>query len=49
VLGLSEPKVRAAMHYHSAYPDEVDAEIVLADHESRAAEAAWLREQRLLA
>jgi len=49
VLGLAEAKVRAAMHYYSAYPEEIDAEIAQADEESAAAEAAWQAEQRLLA
>jgi hypothetical protein len=49
VLGLPESKVRAAMHYYSAYPDEMDAEVARADAESAAAEAAWQAEQRLLA
>jgi hypothetical protein len=47
-LGLSEAQVRIAMHYYSAYPEEVDAEIAQADEESLAAEAAWVAEQRLL-
>jgi len=34
---------------YSAYPDEIEDEISQADEESRAAEAAWLAEQRLLA
>jgi hypothetical protein len=49
VLGLSEAQVRTAMHYYSAHPDEVDAEVAQADEESLAAETAWLAEQRLLA
>jgi hypothetical protein len=49
VLRLGETQVRIAMHYYSAYPDEIDDEINQADEESRAAEAAWLAEQRLLA
>ena len=49
VLGLSEAKVRIAMHYYSAHPDEIDEEIAQADEESQAAETAWLAEQRLLA
>jgi hypothetical protein len=47
-LGLSEAQVRIAMHYYSAYPEEVDGEIAQADEESLAAEAAWVAEQRLL-
>jgi hypothetical protein len=49
MLGLTEAKVRAAIHYYSAYPAEIDAEIAQADDESRAAEAAWEAEERLLA
>jgi len=49
VLGLAEAKVRTAMHYYSAYPEEIDAEVAQADEESTAAEASWEAEQRLLA
>lgn len=49
MLRLTEAQVRIAMHYYSAHADEVDDEIVQADEESRAAEAAWRAEQRLLA
>jgi hypothetical protein len=49
VLGLPEDRVRIAMHYYSAYPDEIEAEIAQADEASRAAEAAWRAEQQLLA
>lgn len=49
VLALAEAKIRTAMHYYSAYPEEIDAEISQADAESEAAEAAWQTEQRLLA
>ncbi len=49
MLGLPEARVRTAIHYHSAYPGEIDAEIAQADDASRAAEAAWEAEQRLLA
>ncbi len=49
VLALAEAKVRVAMHYYAAYPDEIDAEIRDADDASAAAEAAWQAEQRLLA
>ncbi len=34
------------MHYYSAFQDEIDDEIVQADEESRAAEAAWRAEQQ---
>jgi hypothetical protein len=49
VLSLSEAQVRIAMHYYSAYPEEIEEEVAQADEESRAAETAWLAEQRLLA
>jgi hypothetical protein len=49
MLNLPASRIRAAMHYYAAYPDEIDAEIEQADAESRAAEAAWETEQRLLA
>jgi hypothetical protein len=49
VLELTEARVRTALHYYSAYPEEIDGEIVQADEESRTAEAAWEAEQRLLA
>jgi hypothetical protein len=49
VLRLTEAQVRVAMHYYSAYPDEIGDEITQADEESLAGEAAWLAEQRLLA
>jgi hypothetical protein len=48
MLRLTGSQVRIAMHYHSAYPDEIDDEITQADEESRAAEAAWQTEQRRL-
>jgi hypothetical protein len=49
MLRLTDAQVRIAMHYYSAYPDEIDEEIAQADEESQAAEAAWRAEQRLLA
>lgn len=49
LLALPEARVRAAMHYYAAYPNEVDAEIDEADRTSVAREAAWESEQRLLA
>jgi hypothetical protein len=49
VLSLPESRVRIAMHYHLAHPEEIEAEIAQADEESRAAEAACEAEQRLLA
>lgn len=49
VLVLPESRVRTAMHYYSAYSDEIDAEIAQAEEASTAAERAWQAEQRLLA
>lgn len=49
LLALSEAAVRVALHYYSAYPEEITAEIDEADDASGRAEAAWLAEQRLLA
>jgi hypothetical protein len=49
MMRLTEAQVRIAMHYYSAYPDEIEEEITQADEESQAAEAAWQAEQRLLA
>ncbi len=49
VLALPEARVRAALHYYAAYPDEIDTEIGEADRVSAAAEQAWRTEQRLLA
>lgn len=48
-LDLSAAKVRAAMHYYSAYADEIAAEIAEADRASAEAEVAWRAEQQLLA
>ncbi len=45
MLRLTEGQVWIAMHYYSAYPDEIDDEIAQADDESEAAEAAWQAEQ----
>ena len=49
LLSLPPDQVRIALRYYGAYPDEIDAEVALADTESRAAEAAWEAQQRLLA
>jgi hypothetical protein len=48
-LALSETRVRVAMHYYSAYPEEILRETTDADDASAAAEVAWQTEQRLLA
>ncbi len=49
MLNLPVERVRLALRYYGAYPDEIDAEMATADDESRAAEEAWQAEQRLLA
>lgn len=49
MLNLPVERVRLALRYYGAYPDEIDAEMAMADEESRAAEEAWRAEQRLLA
>lgn len=49
LLRLPPQRVHAALSYYAAFPDEIDAEVTQAEDESRAAEAAWLVEQRLLA
>jgi hypothetical protein len=49
LLNLPPERIRLALRYYGAYPDEIDAEVALADEESRAAEAAWQAERRLLA
>lgn len=49
MLNLPVERVRLALRYYGAYPDEIDAEMAMADEESRAAEEAWQAEQRLLA
>jgi hypothetical protein len=49
LLNLPVARVRVALRYYAAYPDEIDAEVALADEESRAAEEGWRTQQRLLA
>ena len=49
VLALPEAKVRVAMHYYAAYPEEIDAEVAEADRVSEESERAWRVERRLLA
>lgn len=49
LMALPQPKVRVAMHYYAAYPEEIDAQIDEADRVSREAEHAWQVERRLLA
>lgn len=48
-LGLSPAKVRAAVSYYAAYPDEVDEVAARAEEYAERAEAAWRAEQELLA
>jgi hypothetical protein len=47
-MGLPQRKVRVALDYWAAYPDEIDQQIHDADGAERAAEERWQREQRLL-
>jgi hypothetical protein len=49
VLALPEAKIRVAMHYYSAFPQEIDTEVAEADRLSSDAEHAWRIERRLLA
>jgi hypothetical protein len=48
-LNLSLAHVRSAVSYYAAYKPEIDAWIARNDEEAEAAEAAWRREQALLA
>jgi hypothetical protein len=48
-LNLRADQVRAAVSYHAAHTPEVDDWIRRNDEEAKAAEAAWVREQQLLA
>lgn len=48
-LDLSQERVRAAIGYYAAHQQEIDDRIRRNDEEAEAAEAAWLREQELLA
>ncbi len=48
-LDLSQDRVRAAIGYYAAHEQEIDDWIRRNDEEAQAAEAAWLREQELLA
>jgi hypothetical protein len=48
-LDLSPDRVRAAIGYYATHTEEIDEWIRRNDHEAEAAEAAWLREQELLA
>jgi hypothetical protein len=48
-LGLGSEQVRAAISYYATHTQEIDEWIRRNDDEAEAAEAAWLREQQLLA
>jgi hypothetical protein len=47
-LGLPHGRVRVALDYWAAYPDEIEQQIRDAEEAERAAEALWQRERRLL-
>jgi hypothetical protein len=47
-MGLPHRKVRVALDYWAAYPDEIGQQIRDADDAERAAEERWQRERRLL-
>lgn len=49
LLGLLPAKVRVAMHYYAAYPEEIDGEVEEADRVSAEVERAWHVERQLLA
>jgi hypothetical protein len=49
LLNLAPEQVRVALRYYAAFPEEIEAEITLADEESQAAERSWRLQQRLLA
>jgi hypothetical protein len=49
LLNLAPEQVRVALRYYAAFPEEIEAEITLADEESQAAERSWRFQQRLLA
>jgi hypothetical protein len=46
--GLPQRKVRAALGYWAAYPDEIEQQVRDAEAAERAAEELWQRERRLL-
>jgi hypothetical protein len=47
-FALPAARLRAALHYYAAHPEEIDAEVDQAESESALAEAAWETERRLL-
>jgi hypothetical protein len=46
--GISPRLLSTAVRYWAAYPEEIDAEIAVADTAEEAAEQAWLRERQLM-
>ena len=47
-IGLPPSKVRGALDYRAAYPDEIEQQIRDAEEAERVAEELWQRERRLL-
>ncbi len=47
-LGQTERRIRVAIRYYAAYPDEIDNRIAVNNELADEAEAAWLTEQRVL-
>jgi len=47
-MGLPPGKVRVALGYWAAYPDEIEQQIRDADDAQRVTEERWQRERRLL-
>jgi hypothetical protein len=47
-MGLRPAKVRIALNYWAAYPDEIEQQISEADEAERVAKELWQRERRLL-
>jgi hypothetical protein len=48
LTGLHARQLRVALRYYAAYTDEIDAWMARIDEEADEAQAAWLREQRLV-
>jgi hypothetical protein len=47
--GIAPRLLSTAVRYWAAYPEEIDAEIAVAEAAEGAAEQAWLRERQLMA
>jgi hypothetical protein len=47
-MGLPQRRIRVALDYWAAYPDEIERQIRDAEEAERAAEELWQRERRLL-